>query len=66
MKFLSLFSGAGGLDIGLEMSGMECDIAVELDSDACETLRRNGIAKRVIEGSVVDICATSLREEYGV
>jgi DNA (cytosine-5)-methyltransferase 1 len=36
---LSLFSGAGGLDHGLEAAGLRTGVAVELDADCCATLR---------------------------
>lgn len=37
---LSLFSGAGGLDLGLENAGWSLLAQVEMDADAAETLRR--------------------------
>ena len=40
-SFVSLFSGAGGLDIGLEEAGWVCHYASDLDDDAVETLTRN-------------------------
>lgn len=38
---ISLFSGAGGLDIGLELAGFITCAVNELGSDACESLRKN-------------------------
>lgn len=40
-KCISLYSGAGGLDYGVEHAGFETAIAVEMDKWACETLRHN-------------------------
>lgn len=40
-KYVSLFSGAGGLDIGLEKSGLEPLALCEIDSTFCDTLRIN-------------------------
>jgi DNA (cytosine-5)-methyltransferase 1 len=41
MKVLSLFTGAGGLDIGLEAAGFEIAGCVENEEDALDTLRLN-------------------------
>jgi DNA (cytosine-5)-methyltransferase 1 len=41
MKSISLFTGAGGLDLGLEAAGFEPAICVESDEDARATLRLN-------------------------
>ncbi len=40
-KFVSLFSGAGGLDIGLERAGWDCLFATDIDHLAIATLRAN-------------------------
>jgi DNA (cytosine-5)-methyltransferase 1 len=41
VKVLSLFTGAGGLDLGLERAGFKIVGCVELDDDCRETLRAN-------------------------
>ena len=38
---ISLFTGAGGLDVGLEAAGFEVGAAVEIDADAVRTIRAN-------------------------
>ena len=40
-KVISLFSGAGGFDLGLETVGFETVACVEIDADCRETLRHN-------------------------
>ena len=41
MKFLSLFSGIGGFDLGLERSRMKCDSVCEIDPSAMKVLKKH-------------------------
>ena len=50
LNVVSIFTGAGGLDIGLEQAGFETKKAVELMSDYCGTLRVNQDAHIKIDG----------------
>ncbi len=40
-SFVSLFSGAGGLDLGLELAGWDCLLATDNDPNAVATMRAN-------------------------
>src|SRR5215213_9322208 len=51
-KSISLFSGAMGLDLGIEAAGIETSICVEIDRWSCETIRRNRPQLPVIEGDI--------------
>lgn len=48
---ISLFSGAGGMDIGVKQAGFEIKGCIEFDPFACETLRTN--IKKNNESTVV-------------
>ena len=47
MKLLSLFSGAGGLDLGFERAGFEIIVANEYDKTIWETYEKNHKAKLI-------------------
>ena len=50
---LEICAGAGGQSLGLEQAGFAHEAAVEIDPDACETLRVNrGSEWKIIEGDV--------------
>ncbi len=62
---ISLFSGAGGLDYGFEAAGFETSVAVEMNHDACETLRANR-KWAVIERDVFQVTTAELLEAGGL
>jgi DNA (cytosine-5)-methyltransferase 1 len=64
-KVISLFTGAGGLDLGLEAAGFETAVAVEMDADAAATLRANRDWP-VIERDVHSVSSRELLEVAGL
>ena len=72
-RAVSLFSGAMGLDLGLEQTGrFEIVACVEIESAFCDTIRANQRAGRlsrelqVFKGSVSDIDPFELLEQIGL
>lgn len=64
-KVISLFSGAGGLDIGFEKAGFRTAFATDVWDIACETLRHNNMADEVFCGDVRDIDFKELKKKHG-
>lgn len=53
---LEICAGAGGQALGLEQAGFAHEAAVDLDRDACETLRLNrGSEWRILEADIHDV-----------
>ena len=70
MRSVELFTGAGGLALGIENGGFHHDTVVERDSDCCRTIRenqRNGYGPlmgwRVFSGDVREFDYSSLQGE---
>ena len=70
---ISLFSGAGGMDIGVWQAGFNIKACVELDVNCCKTLRENitrmGKKTKIYEGDIRDfdpyIILRDIGEEAG-
>lgn len=58
----SFFSGAMGLDLGLERCGLNTTLAVELDRTFCKTIRTNRPSLDLIEGDVSKLTGAQLRK----
>jgi len=55
MRSIELFSGAGGMALGLEQAGFNCVALFERDADACATLRHNRQAWNIVQSDVRDV-----------
>jgi DNA (cytosine-5)-methyltransferase 1 len=55
---VSLFSGAGGMDVGFLNAGYNIVVASEIDKYACETFRANHQKTALIEGDINNFLGT--------
>lgn len=63
---ISLFSGCGGLDLGVERAGYEVCVSVEAEADACSTLRANFPGTAVLEGDIRSLPTSEILSAAGV
>ncbi len=59
-KLISLFSGAGGMDIGFHNAGFKTAVAIEIDPSCCDTLRKNMPDVPVIQGDISKISSAEI------
>jgi DNA (cytosine-5)-methyltransferase 1 len=56
LSSIEICAGAGGQALGLEQAGFTHEAVVELDPDACDTLRQNrGSVWKIVEGDVASV-----------
>lgn len=65
-KAISLFTGAMGLDLGLERAGFEVAVAVECNKTAVETIRANRPSLPVIDRRIEDAPTAEILREAGL
>lgn len=66
LSTISLFSGAMGLDLGLEKAGLEIAVCQELDPHACQTVRFNNPNLKVLEGDLNKIPTADILAAAGL
>lgn len=64
---ISLFSGAGGLDLGAEQAGFRTVAALEWNADAADTMEKNfpDLHSPVVRGDILDIPTRDLLRAGG-
>lgn len=65
-KVISLFSGAGGMDIGFEMAGFQTVVAVEFDKSCCDTLKKNNPNLNIIHGDLSNVKTSDILNKGGL
>lgn len=63
---ISLFSGAMGLDLGLEASGLEVVLAVECDAQAVATIKKNKPNLPVIQQRIETVTSEQILKAAGL
>ena len=63
---IELFAGAGGLALGVEKAGFDTIGLIEVDSDACETLRKNRPRWNVLCDDIANISCKNLEKLFGI
>ncbi len=66
MKLLSLFTGAGGLDLGFENAGFDVVWANEFDKVIWETFETNFSHSKLDKRSIIDVPSSEIPDGFGI
>lgn len=65
MKVVSLFSGAGGMDLGFKQAGFDIVWANDFEKDAVETYKKN-IGEHIILGDITKISSKDIPDDADI
>lgn len=65
LTFMDLFSGAGGMSVGVRSAGLKKVASVEIDKDASDTIRKNFPDSIHFETPIEELTESVLREKIG-
>lgn len=63
INVISLYSGAGGLDLGFEQAGFKIKLAIEIDKSCCKTLKKNFKNLKVLNEDINNISYKRILKE---
>ena len=66
LSAISLFSGAMGLDLGLEQAGIDVRVCQDIDPIACATVKFNRPDLKVLEGDIRSISTEEILKAAGL
>lgn len=60
LRYISLFSGGMGLDLGLEQAGLKPAVSVEIDKHCCTTIKQNRPGLSVVECDISSLSTADI------
>ena len=66
VRVASIFSGAGGLDIGFRRAGFDIAMSLDKDADCCSTIRQNTAGGIVLHRDITQVSFEKLHSQIGM